>query len=146
MEASIKTFAILLLGLSVVSAKPENDAPVKVTNTENGVRVTCDAGEIVLELLDSNILRVDVRPDNKTSPRTLVMDPSLKLPAPAGMTVRYEGELVVIRSAWMTVSVTRSLPVKIAVADGKKRSRPTQSSRSAGQSLGLGACRFSTVS
>jgi alpha-glucosidase len=117
MNSSFPTLAVLLLSLSTAWTKPDNNGTVNVADTGNGVRVTCDAGTIDLELLDTNMLRVDVRPGNKTSPRTLVIDPSLKMPAFAGATVLNDAELAVIRSARMTVSVTLSLPLRISVTE-----------------------------
>src|ERR1017187_615774 len=94
MNSSFPTLAVLLLSLSTAWTKPDNNGTVNVADTGNGVRGTCDAGTIDLELLDTNMLRVDVRPGNKTSPRTLVIDPSLKMPAFSGATVLNDAETI----------------------------------------------------
>ena len=109
--------AILLISVKMALTQPDGAAAVNVTGTANGVLVTCGAGEINLELLGTNILRVDVRPGNKTSPRTLVLDPTLKAVVPAGVTITNDGEFTLIRSARMAVSVTRASPLKIAISD-----------------------------
>ncbi len=115
------TLAVFILSLSVAWAKPD-DGTVNVAASANGVQITCNAGTIDLELLDTNILRVDVQPGNKTSPRTPVIDPLLKLPPFTGVTVQNDGNQLIIRSASMIVSVTHSLPMTISVAqtDGQK--------------------------
>jgi alpha-glucosidase (family GH31 glycosyl hydrolase) len=79
--------------------------------------VTTAAGTVELEVLQANILRVDVRPAGKTSPRTLVLDPSLN--AAAGIDVALsQGE----DSARLAASGIRAVvhcgpPLRIEVFD-----------------------------
>jgi alpha-glucosidase len=121
-KSTIPTLAALLFSLSTAWPKLDNNKSVNVADIANGIRITCDAGTIDLELLGTNILRVDVQPENKTSARTPVIDPLLKTPALTGVTVLNDGDQTLIRSALMTATVTHSLPLKIAVtkADGHK--------------------------
>jgi alpha-glucosidase (family GH31 glycosyl hydrolase) len=111
------TPVILLLSINTAFTQQEKLGPVNVIDTDNGVLLTCDAGKINLGLINSNILRVDVQPGNQTSPRTLMIDPALKMTALSGVTVSNSGEFTVIHSAQMTVSVSRALPLNISITD-----------------------------
>jgi alpha-glucosidase len=128
MNRTLPTVAILFLGLIASWAMPNGNQTVKVANTAAGLLITCNAGTVDLELLATNILRVDVQPANKTSPRTLVMDPALKMPAAAGVSVLKNANETILRSASMTVSVSDSLPLKISVTEmgGRKLVEQTE--------------------
>ena len=110
---------ILALLIACLGTAQAQDIPQKfqITETPGGVRVTGSTGRIDVEMLEPNLLRIDVQPGGKISPRTLVMDPGLKDVPFTGAVVREDGEATVIRSQRMSVSVTRSSPLKISVFD-----------------------------
>jgi hypothetical protein len=88
-----------------------------ISDLSSAVRLTCSRGQIDVELLEQNVLRVDVRPDGQASPRTPVIDPELKTSVPSDVTVSEEGAATVIRSRRMTVSISHTWPGKITVTD-----------------------------
>jgi alpha-glucosidase len=86
-------------------------------NGRAGIRVTCSSGTIDVEMLESNIFRVDAQPRTETSPRTLVIDPSFKMPGFADAAIRNQGETTTIRSAQMEVSISHTAPTQIVATD-----------------------------
>jgi len=68
-------------------------------------------------MLEQNVLRVDVQPGNKTSPRTLVMNPAFNGPPLSDISIDNQGEATTIRSKRMTVSISHMSPTRIFVTD-----------------------------
>jgi alpha-glucosidase len=121
-KGKFSILAAFLLSLCAAWPKPDDQQGASVAETASGVKITCDSGTIDLELLGTNLLRVDIRPGGKSSRRTPVIDPSLKPSAFKGAIVQNDADQIVIRSATMVVSVAHSLPyaISIAQADGRK--------------------------
>lgn len=64
---------------AVHPAPPPAPSPVcRIESAPRGIRLIATAGTIEVEVVDRNILRVDVEPQDQSSPRTLVMDPAFK--------------------------------------------------------------------
>ena len=105
-----------------------------IENARSGVRVLCSTGTIDVEMLEQNVLRVDVQPNNKTSPRTAVMDPAFNVTGPSGITIDNQGEATTIHSEQMMVSISHMSPTKIYVTDsaGKVLVNQTDPLREAG--------------
>jgi alpha-glucosidase len=95
-------------------SQPQN---CKLTETAHGAQVTSDAGMIDVEVFEPNVLRVDVRPGGKRSPRTLVMDPGLKASEDFPVSVRAEETSVQLGASELHASVTCASPIRIAVFD-----------------------------
>jgi alpha-glucosidase len=114
--------AIVLAGL-VISVAPvwgQSASPdVQITATVNGARVVSAAGSIEVEMLATNILRVDVQPNGKKSPRTLVLDPNLTGTAPTNFSIHTGDISTVIQSAGLSVSISRTSPARITVNDAQ---------------------------
>jgi len=88
-----------------------------ISETARGVQVTSGEGVIDLEILGPNLLRVDIRPGGKTSPRTLVMDPNLKAAKLAKVSVRRDGDSTQIASSGIQASVACRSAITLSVSD-----------------------------
>ena len=108
---------VLVLSASFAWAQGSGGDCSAISDLSNGVRLTCSRGQVDVELLEQNVLRVDVRPDGKASPRTPVIDPELKTSVPPDVSVSEEGAATVIRSLRMTVTISHTWPGKISVTD-----------------------------
>jgi alpha-glucosidase (family GH31 glycosyl hydrolase) len=92
---------------------------IRIAKSTNGFHITTERGAIDLEMIASNILRVDVQPGDRKSPRTLVIDPALKPAAPITR-VHFDGSRpATLQSEQMSVSITTSSPMCITVSDSK---------------------------
>ncbi len=91
------------------------------------IRMAVPAGVMEVDMVGDNIIRVDVKPEGKTSPRTPVIDPNLNMAVGSGTAVSESGDSIVMRSGEMSVSVIRSSPMTISVFDGGGRKLLEQS-------------------
>ena len=89
----------------------------QMSETARGVHVTSGDGVMDLEILGPNLLRIDIQPNGKTSPRTLVMDPNLKVSDLAQVSVRRDGDSGQIASSEIQASVTCRSPITVSVSD-----------------------------
>lgn len=105
-------FAPFSLGQTITAA-------CQVAKVPGGARLTSADGIIDLEVLGPNILRVDVQPQGKTSPRTLVMDPSLRALA-TPVSVSSDGKAAVVRASAIRAMIACGSPIAITIFDGKQ--------------------------
>jgi len=88
----------------------------QIAETARGVHLTSPAGNIDLEILGSNLLRIDIQPQGKTSPRTLVIDPNLKA-AETQVSVHVDGNSAQIAAADIRATIGCTSPVTVTVFD-----------------------------
>lgn len=113
---------VLLGGFTHAGAQATSHAPA-IAEKAGEVRITSAAGVLQVEMIGENILRVDVQPGGKKSPRTLVLDPALKTEPYASAAVSRDSDHhIVMGSERMRVVIGESAPDSIAVldADGDK--------------------------
>lgn len=92
-----------------------------ISATADGVRIDAANGVVHLQVIESNILRVDVKPNGEASPRTLVMDPHLSSTGRTHVAVSVDGESAQIGSSQLRVSTTCSPELTISVSDPSGR-------------------------
>jgi alpha-glucosidase len=90
-----------------------------ITQADRGVHLASNDGVIDVELLQANILRVDVQPEGKRSPRTIVMDPALKPAEHLDVSIRDEDGRAHLKTSQLDVAVSCSPEPDIAVSDGE---------------------------
>ena len=113
---------LAILTISVAPARGQTTSQgIQVTETAQGAHIVASAGVIDVEIIRENILRVDVQPAGKKSPRTLVLDPELTPSPLSDVTVHFGNETTVVQSAQMSVSIVHTSPVKIVVRDATGR-------------------------
>lgn len=88
-----------------------------MTATAAGVHLSSPAGSVDVEVVSDNVLHVDVQPRGRTSPRTQLLDPALKLGPVSGVTVQNEGMAAVICSDRMKITLQGDTDLSISVAD-----------------------------
>jgi alpha-glucosidase (family GH31 glycosyl hydrolase) len=111
------TFFIFLIANSTALCGQPISQKCEISETALGVHVINGDGSIDLEILGPNLLRIDIQPHGRTSPRTLVMDPKLKVSEPAQVSVRRDGDLGQIASSEIQATVTCGSPITISVSD-----------------------------
>jgi len=82
---------ILVYGVCAVGAQGASIQSDSVVKTNRGVRIETRAGELNVEIIAPNVLRIDVRPGGKTSPRTPVLDPAFQPEVVPEITVENTG-------------------------------------------------------
>ncbi|MGB6744293.1 MAG: TIM-barrel domain-containing protein [Terracidiphilus sp.] len=110
------TLAVLAVAVMPVWAQVASKN-LNITETVHGVHIVAGPGTIDVEMIAGNILRVDVQPDGKKSPRTLVLDPALTAGVVQDFSVRAGNESTVMRSANISVSISDSSSLAISVHD-----------------------------
>ena len=121
MTKSKRVFAWVVMGFGASllwgqDARTDNSAVVK---TGRGVQVTSKDGGIEVEIMAPNILRIDVRPNGKSSPRTPVLNPLLQ-PAPVSdLTIESEGLKTTLRTPKMVTTVENAAPFAISISDAE---------------------------
>lgn len=120
---------ILACSLAVVGVGSAQDAPSATVQIGNQVEI---------QGIAPNIVRIHVKPDGKTTPRTLVIDPALKLAASGSFGIERSGAAQILSSSEMRVVAEDSLSDSFSVQvqngrgktlltirnDGPKRARP----------------------
>lgn len=111
-------FLILLatVGCFVQSTAQVSSSAPQVHETAGQVHILSSEGTMQVEMSGENVLRVDVQPEGKTSPRTLVMDPNLKLVPYSQASMSEKDGRIVIRSQKMTITINRTPPFMISVS------------------------------
>ena len=115
-----RNLVVLLTGLLCCHAALPERTPVSsapITTAAAGIHVISPAGSADVEIVADNILHIDVRPDGRTSSRTPVLDPALKLAPVSGVAVQSDGASAVIRSGRMKITVKDGQDLSISVAD-----------------------------
>jgi alpha-glucosidase (family GH31 glycosyl hydrolase) len=117
-------FVVVLLFTTAISAQQTAaKPPVGVGNLDSvavtGDTVTLHAGEdiIVAQVVDSDVLRVDYRPQGRTSPPTLVLDPDHIWPDDVPVRIDAASDPIVMATDRMTVKIARR-PVRFSIYDG----------------------------
>ena len=111
------TAAVLATFLIPVSAQ-DVAVEARATITARGAQFVTSAGRLDIEMMEGNILRIDVQPGGKKSPRTPVLDPNLSLPPVPNLDIHDESHATVIRSERLTLSISHIPPYTVTVHDG----------------------------
>jgi alpha-glucosidase len=107
---------IVAVGIMQLWAQ-DSAAEAMVNTTPQGAHIITAEGSLDIEMLEGNILRVDVQPDGKRSPRTPVLVPTLAPGAIHDLSVHDENQSTVIRSSHILVSISHTRPFTISVRD-----------------------------
>ncbi|HEX4030702.1 MAG TPA: TIM-barrel domain-containing protein [Terracidiphilus sp.] len=110
------TIAILVMSLLPLWAQ-DASTPATITRTTRGVHLVTGSGNVDVEMLEGNVLRVDVQPDGKKSPRTPILEPDLVPGALRTISIHDENQSTVIWSAHIVVSISHAYPFTITVHD-----------------------------
>lgn len=125
-EESTTALAVFCCGVCTVWAQSAITQSNSVAITSQGVQIEAFAGELNIEAIAPNILRIDVRPGGKTSPRTPVLDPTFQSETVSDITVQNTGvgaaAATTLRTPQMVVTVadTPSFSISVMNAAGKK--------------------------
>lgn len=88
-----------------------------ITKTTRGVHLVTAAGSMDVEAMEGNILRVNVQPDGKSSPRTPVLEPGLAPNAATQVSIEDESQATVIQTSQILVSIAHAAPFAVTVRD-----------------------------
>jgi alpha-glucosidase (family GH31 glycosyl hydrolase) len=109
---------LFVLGaLRLAAAAPSDDCHLEERSGKI-LAATTAAGTVELELLRTNVLRVDVRLAGKSSSRTLVLDPSLTRTAGIDIALSRAEDSARLSASGIRAVVHCGPPVRIAVFDG----------------------------
>ncbi|HWB95847.1 MAG TPA: TIM-barrel domain-containing protein, partial [Bryobacteraceae bacterium] len=109
---------LLILGMAHFAfAAPSQDCRLE-EHPGNILTVTTVAGTVELQALRGNILRIDVRPAGKSSPRTLVLDPALQASPGLRVTLGHTQDSARISASGIRADVHCGPPMRISVSDG----------------------------
>jgi alpha-glucosidase len=89
--------------------------PIKAITGSGGIEITFGPSILDVQVVEENVIRVHVRPDGQSSPRTLVLDPVYRPPASV-RTVGGSGAYV-LSTADLSVRVEKSSPFSITIED-----------------------------
>jgi alpha-glucosidase len=113
----VNAFAILGLSACLLWGQDASTVNGSMEETDRGVHITSSAGGMDVEMIAPNILRIDIRPMGKTSPRTPVVDPALQSTAVPGLAIRSDRAKTTLQTQKMVATVARSSPFAISVTD-----------------------------
>lgn len=116
---SLMVLSIVLLACVQATYAQSTPSGLRIIKSTNGITAVGNTGNIEVEMLAPDLLRVAIHPGGKISPRTLVMDPGLKAAELTGIDVKEDPQTVVVQSQKMRVSLTRSMPITLEVLDAK---------------------------
>lgn len=112
----------LLLATGLGAQQTSAKGPAGLGNLDSvevsGDTVTIHSGQdtVIAQVIAANALRVDYRPQGKTSPPTLVLDPGRTWPSDIPAKINAASDPIVISTDSLTVKITRT-PVRFAVYD-----------------------------
>ncbi|MDR3754252.1 MAG: glycoside hydrolase family 31 protein [Terracidiphilus sp.] len=110
------TILFVLGAAHVAVAAPSQDCRLE-ERSGNILAVTTAAGTVELEALRGNILRVDVRPTGKSSPRTPVLDPALHASSSLQVSLSRALDSAELSSSGIRAAVHCGPPLRIAIFD-----------------------------
>ena len=109
----------LIFGLAL-SFGQTNSQVCQITKAPGGVHLTSADGTVDLEILGANLIRIDVEPHGKASPRTQVIDPNLKAVETA-ISVDVEGSSAEITATDIRAKIVCRSPMEVTVFDAAKQ-------------------------
>jgi len=102
---------------SIAAAQPASHA-CSISQDAGIVQVRTGIGVIELQMIAGDILRVDAEPLGKTSPRTLVIDPSLRASGGGRIELSAAGDSVMFTSPQLHAEFTCSPKPSLLIRDG----------------------------
>lgn len=105
---------LLSVCCSVVQAQTPSQR-VHASSLPGGIEVTSGDSVLDVQMVEENVVRVHVRPDGQSSPRTLVLDPDYR-PPPTVQTYEENG-VYRLSTGDLSVRVKVASPFSIAVSD-----------------------------
>ena len=119
---SLSSIVLLLLGGVLSAADPGN--VTLDSQTADSVTMTNGTDRVFVKVLKPNLVQVDYRPGNQTSPNTLIIDPDFanKTWSPGTVNISNNTSDVVLTTSAMVVKISKS-PCRINVyqTDGSTR-------------------------
>ncbi|MGA7522266.1 MAG: TIM-barrel domain-containing protein [Acidobacteriaceae bacterium] len=113
-------------------------APCTITQAADGAHITGASGTADVQIMDRNIVRVDLLPHGESSPRTVVLDPSLRPATQGQVTIASDGHSAEISAAEIDAKVTCVPTLSITVNDASGQRLVSQQDaleQAAGQSV-----------
>ncbi|MGB6133770.1 MAG: TIM-barrel domain-containing protein [Acidobacteriaceae bacterium] len=89
--------------------------PIEAVTGQGAIEITSGSSILDVQIVEDNVVRVHIRPDGQSSPRTLVLDPAYRSPSWV-RTVSEDGSYV-LSAADLSVHVKRVSPFSITVED-----------------------------
>lgn len=113
---NLKIFASLLaIAFFLAGQQAWAKTPVETTPISNGVELDSSGSLLDVQVVEENVVRVDVRPGDQSSPRTLVLDPAYR--PPASVRVANGRAVYVLSTSRMSVDVKKTAPFSITIFD-----------------------------
>jgi alpha-glucosidase len=110
--------AVVALAVGLLPLRAQDPlTAAKITRTTRGAHLVTGSSSMDVEMLEGNILRVDVQPDGKKSPRTPILEPDLAPSALPDLSMHDENQSTVIQSAHISVSISHVSPFTVTVHD-----------------------------
>lgn len=119
-------FAVLLLATSLLGQQSSSKQPPGVGNLDHvnvsGSTVTLGSGQdaVIVQVMAANVLRVNYRPQGKTSPPTQVLDPSHVWPGNLQAKIEATADPIVISTDSMVVKIAKT-PIRFSIYDASNR-------------------------
>jgi alpha-glucosidase len=116
MKAASRSPIAVIAMLSVLLVSPVLlRAQQKVDRAPGSIRIVLPAGVLHVEVLRKNIVWVDVRPNGRTSPRTLMLDPKLSNKPASDVAGSETADTLAMQTPSIRVTVDRTAPYSITV-------------------------------
>lgn len=90
--------------------------PASTAQNSNGVELTSGRSLVDVQVVEENVVRIHVRPDGQSSPRTLVLGPVYR--QPASVRIADENGEYVLSTSQLSVHVKKASPFSITICDG----------------------------
>jgi alpha-glucosidase len=116
MNSSLLLLAVFTLGTMRLEGEALSQN-CHIDERSGGIVVTTQSGSVEMDVLRANVLRVDVRPDEKSSPRTLVIDPDLKASGGLEISITRGRESAEIKAAGIRGRVNCGTPLRVSIFD-----------------------------
>lgn len=105
--------ALLALGGSAYA----QSAPAHFAPLPNGVELTAGASVLDVQVLENQTVDVHVRPDGRSTPRTLVMDPHPVLRQPSAVHQSDKNGVLTLTTSGISVRISETAPYSITFSD-----------------------------
>lgn len=111
--------ALLAVATLAAACRPvpaeSSSAQIQAAAGPGGIEIRSGASVLDVQVVEANVVRVDVRPDGESSPRTLVLDPNYR--PPAFVRTADESGAFVLSTDNLSVRVRKTSPFTIMIFD-----------------------------
>lgn len=114
-----RTLLGLILAAAVALCGPALSQPAATSASQlsNGIELKSGSSILDVQVLENRIVRVHVRPQGQSTPRTLVMDPHPDLHQPSPVRASEHGGVYTLSTPDLSVQIHEKSPYSIAIAD-----------------------------